>query len=789
MVLNSLSEAIEKLEAAYDGVTMRSALVDLSETLGTLQGNDTKKLGNLPIQQYVLKTEVAKIRTYITDQLLKYDTIPKQDQDGVGKVMKNKDITTFFGDILEDLKKINGDKDGDYSKATNPTQDIGKDIEDCLNILNTILGSNGLIEDAINEKATGESSQVHDTDSIEDYAMRIDNIKFSVLDIKPYTATEDGEEVESDIIRDHDGNIISGHAYNPVTVNVQLKGQTKTLTETGNNTPDEGYDGFSSVTINVNTTGTGSGGGSGSGDGSPNLTTITITKNGEYGKPSNYDGYSEVEVEVTEYDLDEQEELTVTFVTDHDDGTTETLDTQQVLTGEDVHYDGPTPQYQSTNWQEDGYYFDYWSPKPTRVMTDMTCKAVYGKAIKNNGSYFINDITYCNDSWYEILNGKNGVPVNPMGTVKPLHCKDGTNRRIYFAGYDDSGSVLMCSMLEPISVPSDAGWDGSVSWNDSYLRGYLNSDFISDMFPDWFASRLDSRRYSHYDPIADVASQFQKTTGSILGITGYMEYDPSGTKIRSSIKYEDAIGGNVPVVGCAFKHAEGRVWIPGMDELGIADGHKGDFTNDIYHVGQTFTWDDQPNPAYNTYKRIGMKENVNYPSMVQTGLFKINDRSAGDITGSLAVTVNNILWCQGCYSPSTNPKSRDIRDIWSENHHTLTAGWTAHRTGYDKNAVMNDAPGRLTYGVGNNAILLRDRVVKSCTLIGEQWGTPQEHYAPIPDHPEEEYLASVTNKVQHENWDVLYTTGQTSVTINGCWNASASGARVYPCFALTTNRG
>lgn len=67
--------------------------------------------------------------------------------------------------------------------------------------------------------------------------------------VEPLSVTENGTTVAP-----------TGKAFSPVSVNVQPTLQSKTATENGTVTPDQGYDGLSSVIVNV------SGGGGGGGD-------------------------------------------------------------------------------------------------------------------------------------------------------------------------------------------------------------------------------------------------------------------------------------------------------------------------------------------------------------------------------------------------------------------------------------------------------------------------------------------------------------------------------------------
>lgn len=75
----------------------------------------------------------------------------------------------------------------------------------------------------------------------------------------------------------------SGKAYTPVNVNVQPTLQSKTATANGTVTPDQGYDGLSSVSVNV----------------TPTLQQKTATENGVVTPDTGYDGLSQVTVNVS----------------------------------------------------------------------------------------------------------------------------------------------------------------------------------------------------------------------------------------------------------------------------------------------------------------------------------------------------------------------------------------------------------------------------------------------------------------------------------------------------------
>ena len=775
MVLNSLAEAISNLEAASDGAAMKTALIDLAETLNTLQGSDTQKLGGKGPQEYVLKSEIASIKRKF-ESWLQYEELPTNDPKKVQKVMRNKDITKYFGNILDSLKKVNGDVDGKTNKA--PKAEIGDDIKSCLTILQTTFDE---IESAVNEVSTGPDSHIDTDDSIEDFATKISNIKKNNLDVKPITVTEDGYTKESDIIRDEHGVIISGHAYNPVTVDIKLKGQDAVLTNTGNNTPDAGYDGFSSVTIQISDTGGSGSGGSGSGSGADGavalkLTEDTITENGEYLAPDGYDGYAKVDVQVTEYDSPaEQEELTVTFVTSHSDGTTETLDTKHVLTGEDCVYDGPPPQYQNDGMFEEPYYFDRWSPRPVNVITNMTCNAIYGKATRDDNAYWIDDVTWCKSDWIDICKGR----VQPVGTVKVLKLKDGSFLTLYCGA--KNGSLTVWSSVEPIPLSGTPGPSADESYGSSQLHAYLNGDFITQILPDWLVPYLYTATLSHLAPIMDSSSSFNGVSGNKLLGSGTSEYDPQGHLVSTGVTYDGP--DSIPVWGLAQEYVAARVWIPSAIELGLLDSYRGDFTNDIYTCND-WTYNGQPRPPFNTFKRLGRKTNVPFPALAQTGLIKKGSEPDSGTCEfqryQLPKNSPNIKTIQDYYGPTTHPKSDYPISIYNE-HWQVGPDKSGYRTGMaGLHNVLPLAPGRFSGGTGS--ILLRDRVISRCSITGEHWGEGWEQ----TDTTEtgEEYVRWRGNSIVRDDPLTSARFTYTEMSTTGCYQSSTMSAGIHACFAI-----
>lgn len=611
MVLSSNKVAIENLEAAYNGSTVRQALIDLIETFSQV-GGDVKNLGGHSSGYYVLVSELDAVISEINNWL-QYDTEPIN---GSLKVLKNKDFTAYFKNgILEKLKEINGDIKGDYSKA--PEDEIGNNIGECLTYLK---GTIKRIEDAIEDKGV----TIQDSDSVMDLAERITEIQLAAIDVKPITITENGKQIESDIIRDH-GVPISGTAYNPVTVKIAQKGYEATgsaaLTSNGNHNPPEGFDGFSKVEVRVNTTGSG-GSGSGSGEnGELRLQTKDIDQNGEYAPDNGYDGFSEVNVHVTDYEPPEEKTCTVTFRAEDADKNVTTQNVE-VTAGQRATFMGDVPRYDDTDF----WYFKGWEPVPKKVVTDMTVNAKY--ELWTPGTNFMGEsYSWCPYSWKDILT--NGAGIGD-GQTKLLRLKD---NNIVVMMYVGSGRFV-CLNIRGVPTSVHVGND---SWENEPLREYLNGDFFQNYIPDWLV------------PFVRIESKQQAKPTGCLTIDEFEKTFLSNITRAPGDLYPDSLTDGMVGYGIQYGFSPAdKVWIPSADELNLIGdslNQKGDFyegkylSNSVAYDSVYYTrrevWPGSDPPVEmdryirsgykydNMYKRVGRKATV-IPTKYQMGLIKKN---------------------------------------------------------------------------------------------------------------------------------------------------------------------
>lgn len=125
-------------------------------------------------------------------------------------------------------------------------------------------------------------------------------VEHEALDVTPTTSLQTFTAVDQyhgyspvtvqAVTADIDSNIVAGNIKSGVTILgvtgtlTELKGQTKTITANGTYTPDSGYNGFTSVTVNINTVN------------NTNLTVTPKTTSQSFTPASPYTGYGNVTV-------------------------------------------------------------------------------------------------------------------------------------------------------------------------------------------------------------------------------------------------------------------------------------------------------------------------------------------------------------------------------------------------------------------------------------------------------------------------------------------------------------
>lgn len=128
----------------------------------------------------------------------------------------------------------------------------------------------------VDVKVEHEALDVTPTTSLQTFTAVDQYHGYSPVTVQAVTA-----DIDSNIVA---GNIKSGVSILGVTGTLtELKGQTKTITANGTYTPDSGYNGFTSVTVNVNTV---------------KNQDKTITANGTYTPDAGYTGFGKVTVNI-----------------------------------------------------------------------------------------------------------------------------------------------------------------------------------------------------------------------------------------------------------------------------------------------------------------------------------------------------------------------------------------------------------------------------------------------------------------------------------------------------------
>ena len=553
-----LETAIANFEAASTGSDVKESLIDLLDSLNTLGGNVTH-LGGVHFSGYVTK----KTMNYYLDlykSYIKFATKPAEDKPdqsivkaNVPAVIRNRDLYEYFNKLFLSLRKIDADSNGKYHTPSSPDQNI-TNIEEAIRYMYAAFWNGA---ESIKEAIQGQSSRggvVEDTDNILELAGRISKIRTGELLVEPLTVNELKCTKEAP----------EGHAYNPVTIDVNGGAVYRKFTEEGTFSAQPGTTGYSSIEVDVpfsgsGGSGSGSGGSSGSGSNKDDKTEadlkivdITFTENGEYDAGnSEADGYGTVTVAVTNFKIDPDARFKVKFIIgDH----TETV--EDVEPYSNVEYPGEIPEHEDTG---DCWYFKGWNPEPYQVIHDMVCYGEYGivqpgsvvASGKDAASSISVGFEWSSQSWDEIC--ANGGSSMNIGSMKPLFI-DGFNPIIMqkvTASENGATSVFVARS----AVNSEAFGPNTMtkqdpnqpfSWKNSKLRYLLNSTFY-DKLPNVLKSSIKTMTKGVLLPRD--AGVYYDTTEDNIWIPGIHEANliDYGVELPlangTSFKYEQAIGG------------------------------------------------------------------------------------------------------------------------------------------------------------------------------------------------------------------------------------------------------
>ena len=547
MVQATVQKAIENFEQASTGDSVKTALIDLMETLNSV-GGDTLLLGGHQQNYYVTENEMIDVENTITMQFLQYDTEPNE---GSLNLLKNKDFYKYFvTGVFKPLQALNGDYGGKVRKIPLEEGLIGYNIKDTLVVLNnTIWGSGYNLKDAINAHLTDDDDKIKDTDSFMDFSKALNKVKYGRILVTPLNAdTNKTYEAEED------------HAWNPVVVKLKLKGYNAIATQNGNVELPAGYDGFSSVDVKVpgGDGSSGSGGRSGElgSDGKANVGPTTITENGEY-NARNYqlDGFSTVSVNVKKFELPEDKTFTVRFV-NHDGNLL--WERKEVAPGSNVIYAGePNPPVYKDDGQgneicDEFFTFSGWDPMPVNVLCDMTCTAQYSNWNPSSGTPAKQPFRYTNETWKDIIaNGGDNVKV---GDVKILKINGSSPIRMRKVHGTTNGANSIWMSMDAISIPAADDND----WENCNVKAYLNGDFYNSL-PEFIRSAITPMSKIQLKRCSKAASLYPKGPNPSQWGTGNLPpVEPPS------------------IAGLEFSSvSDNYIWLPSLHELNILNEKDG----------------------------------------------------------------------------------------------------------------------------------------------------------------------------------------------------------------------
>lgn len=381
-ISQEVQNAIDNLEKASDGASMRKAIIEALRAVNDNGGNAVTFNGHYA-DYFLWKDTFLKQLKAISSMLDKFDENPTFDSTAL---VQSGNLNNYLNALTDRLAAINGGEGGSHNKVVAAELKILTIVKN--NIATAIQDMGGTIEEL---------------DSFEDYAKRIKNLHISSF-----------EEVE--LTKNETKTAPANTFYSIAHVNVQPVVEPKVITAEGEYEVPDGIDAWNPVYIqvpgasNYNSGGTYNPGASGSHSSADaaefDLEDLNVTSNGTYNASEGKSAIGSVDVQVNAIDPDTLSLMKFTVTFQNYDG--EVLDIQRdIIGGHAAFYQGESgiPIKPSTDGRI--WAFSHWEPSPSYVDHDMTCVAQFTEALYSS---FDN----ANYSWEDICTGAAAPNIGDM---------------------------------------------------------------------------------------------------------------------------------------------------------------------------------------------------------------------------------------------------------------------------------------------------------------------------------------------------------------------------------------
>lgn len=381
-ISQEVQNAIDNLEKASDGASMRKAIIEALRAVNDNGGNAVTFNGHYA-DYFLWKDTFLKQLKAISNMLDKFDENPTFDSTAL---VQSGNVNNYLNALIDRLAAINGGEGGKHNKVVAAELKILTIVKN--NIATAIQDMGGTIEEL---------------DSFEDYAKRIKNLHISKFEEVEFTKNET-KRAPSDTF------------YSIAHVNVQPVVEPKVITAEGEYEVPSGVDAWNPVYIqvpgasNYNSGGTYNPGASGSHSSADSadydLEDLDVTSNGTYNATEGKSAIGSVNVHVNALDPETLSLMKFTVTFQNYDG--EVLDIQKdIIGGHAAFYQGESGI--PTKPSSDGriWTFSHWDPSPSYVDRDMTCVAQFTEALYSS----FDDPDY---SWEDICTGSASPNVGDM---------------------------------------------------------------------------------------------------------------------------------------------------------------------------------------------------------------------------------------------------------------------------------------------------------------------------------------------------------------------------------------